>query len=169
MRPGEDYERVVTPVGRARRGGYTIRLLTMSEQESRPAAEERCPRCDSILPEGAERCLMCGLARPPAPPPAAEPPPTPEPTATAAPVVAAPIPSPPAPLTAAKQPPRGRLPRELVSAGDVYKRQTSGSAQRLRAKYCHIEGSALRLPAGSLAHSWSTTCLLYTSPSPRDS
>ena len=37
----------------------------MSEQESRPPAEERCPRCDSILPDGAERCLMCGLPRPP--------------------------------------------------------------------------------------------------------
>jgi LysM repeat protein len=36
----------------------------MSEQESQPAAEERCPRCDSILPQSAERCLMCGLARP---------------------------------------------------------------------------------------------------------
>ena len=39
----------------------------MSEQESRPPAEERCPRCDSILPDGAERCLMCGLLRPPRP------------------------------------------------------------------------------------------------------
>ena len=39
----------------------------MSEQESRPTAEERCPRCDSILPDGAERCLMCGLPRPPRP------------------------------------------------------------------------------------------------------
>ena len=41
--------------------------LTMSEQESRPPVEERCPRCDSILPDGAERCLMCGLPRPPRP------------------------------------------------------------------------------------------------------
>ena len=39
----------------------------MSEQESRPPVEERCPRCDSILPDGAERCLMCGLPRPPRP------------------------------------------------------------------------------------------------------
>ena len=45
----------------------------MSEQESRPTAEERCPRCDSILPQGAERCLMCGLPRPPTERPAAVP------------------------------------------------------------------------------------------------
>jgi len=36
----------------------------MSEQDSRATsgtAEYRCERCDSIVPEGAERCLMCGL------------------------------------------------------------------------------------------------------------
>ncbi|HNS40201.1 MAG TPA: LysM peptidoglycan-binding domain-containing protein, partial [Promineifilum sp.] len=30
--------------------------------ESDPIAY-RCPRCDSIVPEGAERCVMCGLPR----------------------------------------------------------------------------------------------------------
>ena len=39
-------------------------LWMTSEDESKPAVE-RCARCDSILPEGAERCLMCGLPRPP--------------------------------------------------------------------------------------------------------
>jgi len=43
----------------------------MSEQESRATsgkAEYRCERCDSIVPEGVERCLMCGLpANRPAP------------------------------------------------------------------------------------------------------
>ena len=39
-------------------------LWMTSEHESEPAVE-RCARCDSILPEGAERCLMCGLPRPP--------------------------------------------------------------------------------------------------------
>lgn len=30
--------------------------------------EYRCPRCDSIIPEGSKKCLMCGLARDDAPP-----------------------------------------------------------------------------------------------------
>ena len=78
----------------------------MSEQETLPAAEERCPRCDSILPDGAERCLMCGLPRPERPiatPPADTPEqtdPTPVTAATsAAEVIAAPpaaLPPPPA-------------------------------------------------------------------------
>ena len=33
---------------------------TRSQEE---AAEYRCPRCDSIVPAGAARCLMCGLPR----------------------------------------------------------------------------------------------------------
>ena len=38
----------------------------MSEQDSRETpgpAEYRCERCDSIVPEGAERCVMCGQPR----------------------------------------------------------------------------------------------------------
>ena len=33
------------------------------QQTEPPPAEERCRRCDSIIPEGAERCVMCGLPR----------------------------------------------------------------------------------------------------------
>lgn len=48
-------------------------LLSMTEKDSREMpgqAEYRCERCDSIVPESADRCLMCGLAisRPPAAP-----------------------------------------------------------------------------------------------------
>jgi LysM repeat protein len=77
----------------------------MSEQDTHDSAATavyRCARCDSIVPEGATQCIMCGLPRPPAPePPAAAEvvaPQTAEPGAPAqdAPGVAA-EPEPPAP------------------------------------------------------------------------
>jgi len=43
----------------------------MSEQDIQETAEPaayRCARCDSIVPEGATQCIMCGLPRPVAPP-----------------------------------------------------------------------------------------------------
>lgn len=36
-----------------------------TEQEDGFDAEYRCARCDSVVPQGAIRCAMCGLARPP--------------------------------------------------------------------------------------------------------
>lgn len=36
-----------------------------TEQEDGLEAEYRCARCDSVVPRGATRCPMCGLARPP--------------------------------------------------------------------------------------------------------
>lgn len=66
-----------------------------SEHESEPAVE-RCARCDSILPEGAERCLMCGLPRPPrAAPPEAIAEPVAAPAAFALAPVELPAPVPP--------------------------------------------------------------------------
>ncbi len=38
------------------------------------AATYRCPRCDTVVPDGAEKCLMCGLPRALAPQPVVEPP-----------------------------------------------------------------------------------------------
>lgn len=75
---------------------------SMSEEESR-TPPERCPRCDSILPAGAERCLMCGLprpARPTADAAAAVPPTVAEDIAQAAAVAASP-PAAPAPAVVA--------------------------------------------------------------------
>ncbi len=90
----------------------------MSEQESQPAAEDRCPRCDSILPDGAERCLMCGLPRPAAGTLAAEPTATPELVEVAAPPAAAPVIPPVVRPSPAKPPPRApRSVRQLLSAG----------------------------------------------------
>lgn len=39
----------------------------MSDQDQEMPTPEvyRCERCDSVVPEGAQKCLMCGLPRPP--------------------------------------------------------------------------------------------------------
>lgn len=58
--------------------------------------EQRCPECDSRLPEGAQRCLMCGYTIPSAPAPAPPEPPSPSPQDTA--------PPPPAPESATAEP-----------------------------------------------------------------
>lgn len=34
-----------------------------SRKEPAPESEYRCPRCDSIVPEGGDVCVMCGLPR----------------------------------------------------------------------------------------------------------
>lgn len=60
----------------------------MSEQDIQETAEPaayRCARCDSIVPEGATQCIMCGLPRPVGPPPAG---PAPEMPALDAPPIA---------------------------------------------------------------------------------
>lgn len=67
----------------------------MSKQASKkgPASEYRCPRCDSIVPEGVDVCVMCGLSRAVSEPlssPANVPASFPEPAVSAA--VEAPVP-----------------------------------------------------------------------------